>query len=342
MAQRSGALRRGWPIWLVVAGIVAAAVVAALAAQPAALPVSESRPRAAFAALSSAAIVAAVTIPLMLRRRIGGRLAATMVAGAAVGLGLIAYTVSSSIQRQCTAQYSGRPILIGTELTPLGEEYRRRNPELPPSEVLLDAAGDAERVWTRPSIARCRVTMAATHFLWIPLLVVALVSAALAVPAGHLEMPAMPPTRREAAPPAALRYDAFISYRHGGADADVARQVLEALEADGYTVAIDQRDFAANASFLQEMERAIRESRYTIAIVSDRYLQSGHCDEEAILTKVLDMGDRQRRLIPFVIQQVELPAWLFGIVGIDCTKPDALIDPLDKLKATLGPPLRAV
>ena len=68
------------------------------------------------------------------------------------------------------------------------------------------------------------------------------------------------------------------------------------------------------------MERAIRESRYTVAIVSERYLQSGHCEEEAIVTSVLDMADRQRRLIPFVIQQVEMPAWLFGIVGIDCTK----------------------
>ena len=143
-------------------------------------------------------------------------------------------------------------------------------------------------------------------------------------------------------PPVAVRYDAFISYRHGGADADVARQILEALEADGYAVAIDERDFAANASFLQEMERAIRESRYTIAIVSERYLQSGHCEEEAIISKVLDMGDRRRRLIPCIIQQVELPAWLFGIVGIDCTKPDALVDPVDRLKATLGPPLRAV
>ena len=141
--------------------------------------------------------------------------------------------------------------------------------------------------------------------------------------------------------PAAQRYDAFISYRHGGADADVARQLLDSLEADGYTVAIDARDFAPNATFLQEMERAIRESRYTIAIISERYLQSGHCEEEAIVTSVLDMADRRRRLIPLIIQQVEMPAWLFGLVGIDCTSQDALVDPIDKLKATLGAPLRA-
>jgi hypothetical protein len=125
---------------------------------------------------------------------------------------------------------------------------------------------------------------------------------------------------------------------NGGADADLARQLADALEADGYTVAIDARDFAPHATVLQEMERAIRESRYTIAIISERYLRSGHCEEEAIVTSVLDMADRRRRLIPFIIQRVEMPAWLSGLVGIDCTSQDALVDPIDRLEATLGAP----
>ena len=106
-------------------------------------------------------------------------------------------------------------------------------------------------------------------------------------------------------------------------------------------MAIDERDFPANASFLQEMERSIRESRFTVAVISPRYLQSGNCEEEAIICKVLDMGDRKRRLIPILIEPVSMPAWLYGIVGIDCTKRDPLVDPFDKLKATLGAPLAA-
>jgi hypothetical protein len=51
------------------------------------------------------------------------------------------------------------------------------------------------------------------------------------------------------------------------------------------------------------------------------------------------MGDRQRRLIPMIIAPVSMPVWLYGIVGIDCTRPDPLVDPFDKLKATLGAPL---
>jgi DNA-binding winged helix-turn-helix (wHTH) protein len=135
------------------------------------------------------------------------------------------------------------------------------------------------------------------------------------------------------------RYDVFLSYRHDGVDANVAAQLVDALEADGYRVAIDERDFPANASFLQEMERCVRESRFTVAVISSRYLESGNCQEEAIICKVLDMGDRKRRLIPLVIEPVSMPAWLYGIVGIDCTKRDPLVDPFDKLKATLGAPL---
>ena len=73
---------------------------------------------------------------------------------------------------------------------------------------------------------------------------------------------------------------------------------------DGYRVAIDERDFLANASFLLEMERCIRESRFTVAVISPRYLESGNALEEAIISKVLDMGDRKRRLIPLVIEAV--------------------------------------
>jgi hypothetical protein len=95
-------------------------------------------------------------------------------------------------------------------------------------------------------------------------------------------------------------------------------------------VAIDERDFPANASFLEEMERCVRESRATVAVISPRYLESGNCQEEAIICKVLDMGDRKRRLIPLVIEPVSLPAWLYGIVGIDCTKANPLVDLFDK------------
>jgi hypothetical protein len=68
-------------------------------------------------------------------------------------------------------------------------------------------------------------------------------------------------------------------------------------------------------------------------------MESGNTEEEAIITKVLDRGERKRRLVPLVLQRVERPAWMYGIVGIDFTAEDGLVEPLEKLKAALGSPL---
>ena len=150
-----------------------------------------------------------------------------------------------------------------------------------------------ERIWTRDSISRCRTLIGGTYFLWIPFLVVCLLATAQAVPATVLspvrwDTPVPQPKR----PEQPARYDVFLSYRHDGPDMAFARRLLDALEADGYRVAIDERDFPAQASFLLEMERCVRESRFTVAVISSRYLTSDNCQEEAIICKVLDMGDR--------------------------------------------------
>ena len=230
-------------------------------------------------------------------------------------------------------------VIIGTEFTPLGAEYQQANPDLSNDDLLFDAAGVPERIWKEASIGRCSALLSSTYFLWIPFLVVCLLATAQATPTTILAPVRWdaPPSETPLATP--MRYDVFVSYRHDGADSHFATELVAALEADGYRVAIDARDFAANASFLQEMERSIRESRFTVAIISRRYLDSGHTEEEAVIAKVLDMGDRKRRLIPMLIEPVTMPAWLYGIVGIDCTKRDPLVDPFDKLKATLGAPL---
>jgi len=330
-------------VWLVIAAAAVAAVAAGLAPAPGA-----EGPDAAtthtFAALASAAIVALATFPFVARRSLRGRAMSMALAATALLLGLIAFSVGGYTERACTAPYAGKTVVIGTNLTTLGLTYSRANPELSSEELLFDSAGAADRVWTRESIRRCRVFIGSTYFLWIPFLVVCVLAAATAMPAPTLAVtapraPALSSVPGPAGAVAPALYDVFVSYRHGGPDSAFATQLLVALEASGYTVAIDERDFPANASFLQEMERCIRESRFTAAVISSRYLESGHCAEEAIICKVLDMGDRQRRLIPLVIEPVSMPVWLYGIVGIDCTRPDPLVDPFDKLKATLGAPL---
>jgi hypothetical protein len=327
---------RSWRGLVVAAAVIVAALLAVLARPGAIIGAST----AAFAAFLSAALAATCLAPLLVARFRSHPSIPFAVAAALLAAGGAAYLYGGFVQSRCLVYYNGRSVLIGTQMTEIGARFMKAHPDETAADLLESSGGEAEIAWTRESIAACRTNVAATYFLWIPFLTAALASTALGAAARRLALPAAADVvARPADVPA--RYDAFISYRHGQADADVAHQLLQSLEADGYSVAIDARDFAANESFLQEMERCIRESRYTVAIVSERYLDSGHCEEEAIVCKVLDMGQRQHRLIPFIIQRVPMPAWLFGIVGIDCTTADPLIDPIEKLKATLGPPRRA-
>jgi hypothetical protein len=325
-------------VWLAAGAVLLAAMGAARVPPPPAIAGAATGAPWAFAALASAAIVTLAILPFIVWRTAARPRVWVAMAVASLALGLASFAAGGYAQRACTARYGDRAVVIGTDLTPLGGAYREANPDLSSDDLLFDAAGVPERIWTSSSIGRCTVFISSSYFLWVPFLVVCLVATAQAVPTSILA-----PMRWDApAPPAPadlpIRYDVFMSYRHEGEDKRFATELVSALEAEGYRVAIDERDFPANASFLQEMERAIRQSRFTVAVISRRYLESGNTEEEALITRVLDLGDRKRRLIPLVIEPVTMPVWLYGIVGIDWTKRDPLVDPFDKLKATLGEP----
>ena len=292
-----------------------------------------------FAAFASAAIVSLAILPYLLWRSAVRPTTSIVLAGVALTLGVGSFGANGYADRTCTARYADTSVVIGTDLTSLGEAYRRENPDLSNEDLLFDAAGVSERIWTERSIGRCKALVSGTYFLWIPFLVVCLLAAAQAAPTTILSPSSWRTAVEQGGQEVTTQYDVFVSYRHEGVDKAFAIELVSALEADGYRVAIDERDFPANSSFLEEMERCIRESRYTVAVVSSRYLESGNTREEAVICKVLDIGDRKRRLIPLIIEPVSMPAWLYGIVGIDLTKRDPLVDPFVKLKATLGPPL---
>ena len=337
MTEGARLLGRHRRMWLAVAAAFLAGIAAAVVPPPSA--VGGDSARSAFAALASAAIVVFAILPFMLWRRAAQPMFWVAAALVALALGISSFFTGGYVERTCTARYGDRPVVIGGDFTPLGATYRQANPELSNDDLLFDAAGVPERIWTPSSIGRCRALLAGTYFLWIPFLALCLLFFAHAVPTGILTPVSWNAAAPQIGQKAPARYDVFVSYRHGGADKTFATELVSALEADGYRVCIDERDFRANASFLEEMERSVRESRFTVALISSRYLESGNTLEEATICKVLDMGDRQRRLIPIVIEQVAMPAWLYGIVGIDVTRRDPLVDPFDKLKATLGAPL---
>jgi hypothetical protein len=152
---------------------------------------------------------------------------------------------------------------------------------------------------------------------------------------GQTEMQPQEASRPE---PTEFRYDVFLSYRRQDPDHAFAYELVQRLEADGYKVAIDECDFRANIPFLEEMERCVKESRFTLAVVSPRYLESGNTQKEVRIRTVLDMSGRTYSLIPLILEKVELPTWLYELTGIDWNSPGSRVDPYQKLKETLGNP----
>jgi hypothetical protein len=190
---------------------------------PAALPDDERRPPACSAAAANLAgcrcrssrgsrRAAHAPPPVLAESNAGGRSFAALASAAIVGLSILPFilwradaaaclagcrdrrtdTRNRSVFRRwvrptaCTARYVGKPIVIGTEMTTLGATYRQANSGLSSDDLLFDAAGAPERIWTRESIDRCRTLIATSYFLWIPCLVVCLLATAQAVPASVL------------------------------------------------------------------------------------------------------------------------------------------------------------
>lgn len=334
--------------WLALAP-VAAALAAALLPTPAVLDGDDAGLARLLTVVAAAVVTGGAGALLYVVSRPRQRRIALAVAALALVAGSVAALEASRAGQRCSARYDGRSVLIGTELTPLAQSFLDARPGLTADDLVLDAAGVPAVVWTSESIARCRRVVMATHIAWWPLLATALVGLVMAIGAGRSLTLAAPLPRRT--PPGRLRetslpapsprYDVFVSYRHGPPDAATARTLAEALEAEGYAVAIDGRDFAPQDHFLTEMERCIRQSRFTLALISERYLHSGPCKEEALIGRVLDFDERRHRLIPLYLEPVEAPAWLRGLSGIDLHDRDPLVDPLARLLQALGPPLGA-
>lgn len=341
--------------WLLAAG-------AFLLPSPVGMAEPNQRPILIVVRLAIAAFVGLMSLPLRLwsqRRhlRIWGAVATVFSL-----LSIMSLVSYEQLKQSWTVRYAGKRIVAGTTLTPDAANYHQANPHLTTTELLEDAVGDPQKVWTRESTEPRRLRLNALYLSCIPTFAIAVLALVQSLYCAQRKdhrrrtpddkLVPFPTAARGQEPgladlpkPGSVSfnkadaYDVFISYRRARRDKRFALQLLRELEELGYRVALDERDFDASASFLEEMERCVRNSRFTLAVISPRYLQSGHCQEEAILCKVLDMGERKRRLVPLVIQRVEMPAWMFGIVGIDFTNPNPVVPPLERLTKTLGKPL---
>jgi hypothetical protein len=96
-------------------------------------------------------------------------------------------------------------------------------------------------------------------------------------------------------------YDFFVSYRHHEPDKSWVRKILVPnLEKKGLRAFIDYRDFQLGAPLVTEMARAVEESRFTVAIITDAYIQSKFTELENVMAKQLGLEKSHVRLIGII------------------------------------------
>jgi Caspase domain/TIR domain len=109
------------------------------------------------------------------------------------------------------------------------------------------------------------------------------------------QAPAPAPVER---PADGFKYDVFVSYSAKGPDKTWVRKVfVPRLKKEGLTVFIDYLDSTLGAPIIHEMERAVVQSRYTVAVLSPSSIQDNFAEFEGILAQQLGLEQSQRRFI---------------------------------------------
>ncbi|MCL2443327.1 MAG: toll/interleukin-1 receptor domain-containing protein [Treponema sp.] len=108
--------------------------------------------------------------------------------------------------------------------------------------------------------------------------------------------------------------DFFISYK--STDEKQAIWIAETLEKEGYSTIIQAWDFRAGGNFIEEMDKALKNSKHLIAVWSKKYFESMYCNKEwtAAFTKY---ATETRAIIPVRISNVKPEGLLASIIYID-------------------------
>jgi len=115
-------------------------------------------------------------------------------------------------------------------------------------------------------------------------------------------------------------YDVFISYRQRDPDKSWVRKTLvPRLEDEGIRVCIDYRDFRLGAALIEEMQRSVLQSRYSLAVLTPAYLQSNFAEFENVLAQHLGLEKGQRRLLAIMREECDPELRMRAQLWLDMT-----------------------
>lgn len=115
-------------------------------------------------------------------------------------------------------------------------------------------------------------------------------------------------------------YDVFVSYRRAEPDLGwVHGRLVPRLRADGLLVCLDDDCFQLGAPLVLEMERAVQTSRYTLAVLTPRYLLSNFTGLESVLAEHLGLERTERRLLAVMRERTRPRLGIRARMSLDMT-----------------------
>ena len=107
--------------------------------------------------------------------------------------------------------------------------------------------------------------------------------------------------------PEELPYDVFISYRQQEPEKSWVRETLfPRLTEANLRVLIDFKHFRLGAPLITEMERGVKQSRYTLVVATPKYFQSTFTEFENLLGQHLGLENSQHGLIVVMRETCDL------------------------------------
>jgi uncharacterized caspase-like protein len=135
---------------------------------------------------------------------------------------------------------------------------------------------------------------------------------------------AVPTAAKTAAEPPAdgFAHDAYISFSKDKLDKTWARKTfLPALKGAGLNV-VSEDDFALGAPLINEMERAVVQSRYTIGLLTPRSLADNFADLNSVLARHLGLEKSQRRFVGVLRERCTPRLSIRALYYLDMTDDD--------------------
>jgi hypothetical protein len=135
----------------------------------------------------------------------------------------------------------------------------------------------------------------------------------------------------------AERYDVYVSYRRAPPDSGwVRRTLVPALRSRGLRVFVDYESFVLGRPLVLETARAVEVSRYSLAVMTPRYLEGTFLELENVMAQQLGQAQTDRRLLGVLREPCHPRLDARMTLILDMTDDEAFPEQLELLVAALG------